>query len=138
MFSELELLSAVERMTKSRCRIVCCRQLFLGFSYNGIQSEQSQLHRFSRLSHYNQNVCPPFDIHATGKTYSMFGEGAGNSRGMIPRCMEEVFAQLDNKAKVQIKIYWGPYFPFSEHGGRPGGSGVLERMTSKPLRYGCG
>lgn len=30
----------------------------------------------------------------------MFGEGAGNSRGMIPRCMEEVFAQLDNKAKV--------------------------------------
>ena len=30
----------------------------------------------------------------------MFGEGAGNSRGMIPRCMEEVFAQLDRKAKV--------------------------------------
>lgn len=31
----------------------------------------------------------------------MFGEGAGNSRGMIPRCMEEVFAQLDRKAKVK-------------------------------------
>lgn len=31
----------------------------------------------------------------------MFGEGAGNSRGMIPRCMEEVFAQLDRKAKVR-------------------------------------
>lgn len=31
----------------------------------------------------------------------MFGEGDGNSRGMIPRCMEEVFAQLDRKAKVR-------------------------------------
>lgn len=39
----------------------------------------------------------------TGKTYSMFGEGAGNSRGMIPRCMEEVFAQLDRKAKVKFE-----------------------------------
>ncbi|CAM9776279.1 unnamed protein product, partial [Hapterophycus canaliculatus] len=31
----------------------------------------------------------------------MFGKGAGNSRGMIPRCMEEVFAQLDRKAKAK-------------------------------------
>lgn len=36
-----------------------------------------------------------------GKTYSMFGEGAGNARGMIPRCMEEVFAQLERRAKVR-------------------------------------
>lgn len=42
-------------------------------------------------------------LRTTGKTYSMFGEGAGNSRGMIPRCMEEVFAQLDRKAKVQLE-----------------------------------
>lgn len=32
----------------------------------------------------------------------MFGEGAGNSRGMIPRCMEEVFTQLERRAKVQL------------------------------------
>lgn len=37
----------------------------------------------------------------------MFGEGAGNSRGMIPRCMEEVFAQLDRKAKVPTKYNFG-------------------------------
>lgn len=36
-----------------------------------------------------------------GKTYSMFGEGVGNSRGMIPRCMEEAFAQLERRAKVR-------------------------------------
>lgn len=36
-----------------------------------------------------------------GKTYSMFGEGAGNSRGMIPRCMEEVFTQLERRSKVR-------------------------------------
>lgn len=35
----------------------------------------------------------------------MFGEGAGNSRGMIPRCMEEVFAQLERKAKVRNAIW---------------------------------
>lgn len=47
------------------------------------------------------NYCVSSTSCTTGKTYSMFGEGAGNSRGMIPRCMEEVFAQLDRKAKVQ-------------------------------------
>ncbi|CAM9330195.1 unnamed protein product, partial [Choristocarpus tenellus] len=32
-------------------------------------------------------------------TYSMFGQGEGDSRGMIPRCMEEIFVQLDICAK---------------------------------------
>ncbi|CAM9832113.1 unnamed protein product, partial [Pylaiella littoralis] len=43
--------------------------------------------------------CFAYGQTGSGKTYSMFGQGAGNSRGMIPRCMEEVFAQLDKKAK---------------------------------------
>lgn len=38
----------------------------------------------------------------------MFGEGGGNSRGMIPRCMEETFAQLEMRAKVSIYRLIGP------------------------------
>ncbi|CAN0117052.1 unnamed protein product, partial [Ectocarpus sp. 4 AP-2014] len=48
--------------------------------------------------------CFAYGQTGSGKTYSMFGEGAGNSRGMIPRCMEEVFAQLDRKAKEEEEV----------------------------------
>ncbi|CAM9275507.1 unnamed protein product [Ectocarpus sp. 8 AP-2014] len=48
--------------------------------------------------------CFAYGQTGSGKTYSMFGEGAGNSRGMIPRCMEEVFAQLDRKAKEEKEV----------------------------------
>ncbi|CAM9464616.1 unnamed protein product, partial [Laminaria digitata] len=43
--------------------------------------------------------CFAYGQTGSGKTYSMFGEGAGNSRGMIPRCMEEVFTQLERRSK---------------------------------------
>ncbi|CAM9956324.1 unnamed protein product, partial [Sphacelaria rigidula] len=44
--------------------------------------------------------CFAYGQTGSGKTYSMFGEGEGNSRGMIPRCMEEIFSQLEMRAKV--------------------------------------
>ncbi|CAN0022263.1 unnamed protein product, partial [Discosporangium mesarthrocarpum] len=43
--------------------------------------------------------CFAYGQTGSGKTYSMFGQGGGDTRGMIPRCMEEIFVQLEILAK---------------------------------------
>ncbi|CAM9924200.1 unnamed protein product, partial [Phaeothamnion confervicola] len=42
--------------------------------------------------------CFAYGQTGSGKTYSMFGEGKGDTRGMIPRCMEEIFSRLEVRA----------------------------------------
>lgn len=42
--------------------------------------------------------CFAYGQTGSGKTHSMFGQGGGEGRGMIPRCMEEMLEQLSRKS----------------------------------------